>query len=58
MKKLYIIHGWTYTVKPWEKTLSLLRKKGVKVEMLNVLSGKLGKWESQTGWVDSMDGEC
>ena len=36
MKDLYIIHGWTYTVKPWEKTLALLKNKGVKVEMLNV----------------------
>ncbi len=36
MKDLYIIHGWTYTVEPWEKTLELLKNKGVKVEMLNV----------------------
>ena len=33
---LYIIHGWTYTVEPWDKTLSLLKKKGVKVKMLHV----------------------
>lgn len=33
---LYIIHGWTYTVAPWARTLALLEKKGVKVEMLNV----------------------
>ena len=36
MADLYIIHGWTYTVKPWEKTLALLREKGVSVKMLNV----------------------
>ena len=36
MKDLYIIHGWTYTVEPWQKTLEILKSKGVKVEMLNV----------------------
>lgn len=38
MKKpvLYIIHGWTYTVTPWVKTIELLTKQGIKVEMLHV----------------------
>lgn len=36
MKTLYIIHGWTYTVEPWTKTISLLQKSGIKVEMLHV----------------------
>ena len=36
MKRLYIIHGWTYTVEPWNKTLSILRKNGLQVKMLNV----------------------
>ncbi len=38
MKKpiLYIIHGWTYTVAPWEKTIALLEKQGYKIEMLHV----------------------
>ncbi len=34
--KLYIIHGWTYTVAPWEHTIALLEKQGLVVEMLNV----------------------
>lgn len=34
--KLYIIHGWTYTVAPWEKTIELLEKKDISVEMLHV----------------------
>lgn len=34
--KLYIIHGWTYTTAPWTRTISLLEKKGIKVEMLHV----------------------
>ena len=36
MKRLYIIHGWTYTVEPWNKTLAILRKNGLQVRMLNV----------------------
>lgn len=36
MKKLYIIHGWAYSVEPWEKTLEILKKNKVDVKMLNV----------------------
>lgn len=35
-RTLYIIHGWTYTVEPWAKTIGLLRKNGINVKMLNV----------------------
>lgn len=33
---LYIIHGWTYTVEPWEKTLELLEDADFRVKMLKV----------------------
>ncbi len=33
---LYIIHGWTYTVEPWKKTLEILRDNGISVKMLHV----------------------
>lgn len=36
MADLYIIHGWTYTVEPWKKTLALLRENGISVKMLHV----------------------
>lgn len=36
MADLYIIHGWTYTVEPWKKTLGLLRENGLSVKMLRV----------------------
>lgn len=37
MKKLYIIHGWTYTTKHWEKTIEILKNDyDVDVVMLNV----------------------
>ena len=36
MADLYIIHGWTYTVEPWKKTLAILRNNGISVKMLNV----------------------
>lgn len=34
--RLYIIHGWTYTTAPWTRTIAMLEKKGIKVEMLHV----------------------
>ncbi len=59
MKKpvLYIIHGWTYTVAPWEKTISLLEKQGIKVEMLHVPgltapSKKVWTIEEYVAWAD------
>ncbi len=33
---LYIIHGWTYTVTPWENTIRELKNYGVNVKMLHV----------------------
>lgn len=36
MVDLYIIHGWTYTVEPWQETLALLKKAGLNVKMLHV----------------------
>ena len=37
MKTLYIIHGWTYTVEPWAKTIEILRDKyKIEVKMLHV----------------------
>lgn len=37
MKKIYVIHGWTYTVEPWAKTIEILKKEyGISVEMLSV----------------------
>lgn len=34
--KLFIIHGWTYTIEHWQKTIQMLEKQGVKVVMLKV----------------------
>lgn len=36
MKKLYVIHGWTYTVEPWATTIKLLKEHNVEIEMLHV----------------------
>lgn len=33
---LFIVHGWTYTVEPWAKTLDILKKNGINVKMLHV----------------------
>lgn len=57
MKKLYIIHGWTYTVEPWKTTIKLLEKHGVFVEMLHVPgltqpSDKVWEIEDYVEWAD------
>lgn len=57
LPKLYIIHGWTYTVAPWEMTLALLQKQGVEVEMLHVPgltapSRKVWTIEDYVKWAD------
>lgn len=57
LPKLYIIHGWTYTVAPWETTLALLQKQGVEVEMLHVPgltapSRKIWTIEDYVKWAD------
>lgn len=36
MADLYIVHGWTYTVEPWKRTIAMLREKGISVKMLHV----------------------
>ena len=36
MKTLYIIHGWTYTIEPWQTTIRLLKKRGIDIKMLRV----------------------
>ena len=36
MADLYIVHGWTYTIEPWKKTVTTLRKNGISVKMLSV----------------------
>lgn len=36
MKTLYIIHGWTYTVEPWNRTLAYLREAKIPYKILNV----------------------
>lgn len=36
MTTIYVIHGWTYTVEPWQRTIKELREKGIQVKMLNV----------------------
>ena len=33
---LYIVHGWTYTVEPWQHTLDIMKENGIRVKMLHV----------------------
>lgn len=59
MVDLYIIHGWTYTVKPWDETLALLKKAGINVKMLHVpgLTEKSDKEYSIEDYVEWADSE-
>lgn len=55
--KLYIIHGWTYTTAPWDKTIASLKKLGLGVEMLNVpgltaSSSKVWTIDDYVRWAD------
>lgn len=55
---LYIIHGWTYTVEPWEQTLALLKSAGFNVKMLHVpglteKSDKVFTIEDYVEWADA-----
>lgn len=57
MKKLIIIHGWTYTIEPWTKTVKLLEKQGVEVEQLRVPgltepSDKVWAIDDYVDWLD------
>ena len=54
---LYIIHGWTYTVEPWYRTLAILKYHGMKVKMLHVPgltepSSKVYEIEDYVKWAD------
>ena len=55
---LYIIHGWTYTVEPWNRTLAILKHNGMKVKMLHVPgltepSKKVFEIEDYVKWADA-----
>ena len=57
MTTIYVIHGWTYTVAPWERTIKELKEKGIKVEMLHVPgltapSNKVWTIEDYVKWAD------
>lgn len=63
MKKIIILHGWTYSLEKWQPFLELLRKKGIGSVMLNVpgLTSKKEKvWsiENYINWLrDIVDKE-
>ena len=59
-KTLYIIHGWTYSVEPWNKTIKLLNDTyKIKVKMLHVPgltdpSKKVWNIDEYVKWADSL----
>ena len=57
MKKLYIIHGWTYNIEAWEEVAKLLKKDGIGAELLRVpgLTEKSNKVWDINGYVEWAD---
>lgn len=59
-KTLYIIHGWTYSVEPWNKTIKILNDNyKIKVKMLHVPgltdpSRKVWNIDEYVKWADSL----
>ncbi len=58
MIDLYIIHGWTYTVEPWNRTLAIMKAQGINVKMLHVPgltepSKKVYQIEDYVKWADA-----
>lgn len=57
MKKLYVIHGWTYTVEPWTHTIQILKEYGIEIVMLHVPgltspSDKVWNIQQYVKWAD------
>src|SRR5436309_1754011 len=36
IKKIFILHGWTYSIERWEPFINELRKHGIEPEMLQI----------------------
>ncbi len=36
MKKIYIIHGWSYSIEKWEEIVSLFKKENINAQILKV----------------------
>lgn len=59
-KTLYIIHGWTYSVEPWNKTIKILNDQyRIKAKMLHVPgltdpSKKVWTIDEYVKWADSL----
>ena len=57
MKTLYVIHGWTYTVEPWNATIEILKQHGIEIRMLHVPgltspSDKVWTIDDYVNWAD------
>ncbi len=59
MKKIYIVHGWTYSVGAWDACVAGLKKAGFEPVMLNVpglteASDKVWTLDKYVEWLDSV----
>lgn len=56
MSKLFIVHGWTYSIEPWDATVAKLRANGLDVVQLKVpgltaASDKVWTIDDYIGWL-------
>jgi len=59
MKKMYIIHGWAYSVEPWRATIEKLKDAGIEIVMLHVpglTAESSAEWEID-GYMEWLDGK-
>ncbi len=56
-KTLYVIHGWAYSVAPWQATIDTLKQRDIDVVMLSVpgLTAPSDKVWTISGYVDWLD---
>lgn len=59
VKNIYVIHGWTYTIKPWTPVVSILKSRGYNVIQLKVpgLTTNSDTSYTITDYVNWLDGE-
>ena len=58
-ERLYVVHGWTYTLEPWKDLVSALKTEGVEVVLLKVpgLTKRSRKVWTMPAYVKWLEGE-
>lgn len=59
MRKIFILHGWTYSLDKWSEFVGFLRKWGLKVEFIKIPgltreSNEVWDLKKYTGWLNNL----